>query len=718
MSSKLHVLASALILVLCWAVVSGQSARRQSPPALPRNVVLNIIRHEDERRWDEELKSLLANEDANVRKRAALAAGRIGDERAVPVLTEMLLTDRDTAVRDIAAFGLGEIESPGGAYALITVLKDSDNPARARAIEALGKVTSAMMSATALDGPADKQLIDDRLDQCKAAIVDALRFETARKPHGDRLTIILGLTAVLRTKPDGVGPLVAKFLDDADSSIVATALNTMARLRLKDANDRVRLLLNHSDPIVRANAARVIGAGEHKEAFEAALDRALHDNDLRVRVSAIRTLASLKDARAVKPLMERGTKLIETTPSGASRDELLEIATALGRLLPNTANEQAISWLQKMHDQTNGEAVEVETALARIAPGLFLNERLRSAAIKSAPTWRQSSRRAQGLAAINEVIAGAAPGSAADSTLKDAQKELAGMLLRSDIPTLAIPDLLQAYSSYKMADTDQLARKYLLSNDIIVRATAAEVIGNQTPGETNTRALTDALPRALRDKQSNDAALAILDALAKQKSVAANEAIKTALNSPDHLIRRRAVALLKTNGAGDFSARIGTAQTRNTALDYRRAIERMGRHPTATVVTNRGSFTIEFIPEDAPLTVDNFVQLAKRGYFNGQTIPRVVPNFVVQAGDPRGDQNGGPGYQIRCEINEIPFERAAVGMALSGKDTGGSQWFVTHSPQPHLDGGYTVFGHVIRGMEVVDNIARGDTIQRVVINER
>jgi cyclophilin family peptidyl-prolyl cis-trans isomerase len=96
----------------------------------------------------------------------------------------------------------------------------------------------------------------------------------------------------------------------------------------------------------------------------------------------------------------------------------------------------------------------------------------------------------------------------------------------------------------------------------------------------------------------------------------------------------------------------------------------------------------------------------------------VVPNFVVQAGDPRGDQNGGPGYQIRCEINEVPYERAAVGMALSGKDTGGSQWFVTHSPQPHLDGGYTVFGRVVRGMDVVDNIARGDVIRRVVVNER
>jgi cyclophilin family peptidyl-prolyl cis-trans isomerase len=258
----------------------------------------------------------------------------------------------------------------------------------------------------------------------------------------------------------------------------------------------------------------------------------------------------------------------------------------------------------------------------------------------------------------------------------------------------------------------------LKDSDVVVRSTAAELLGEQPPSEANERVLIDALPRALRDQDSDDAAMAILGALAKQKTAAANDAIKTALDSSNHLIRRRAVALLKTNGAGDFSERIGTVQTRNTALDYRRAMARIGRQVTATVVTSRGSFTIQFLPEDAPLTIDNFVQLAKRGYFNGQTIPRVVPNFVVQAGDPRGDQNGGPGYQIRCEINQALFERAAVGMALSGKDTGGSQWFVTHSPQPHLDGGYTVFGRVVRGMDVIDSIVRGDVIRRVVVNER
>jgi len=720
MNSRLRILIIVLGLTICWTGAVSQSLRRpQPPPEVSPAALLTIVRHEDERRWDDELKNLLASEDAKVRKRTALAAGRIGNEVAVPILAEMLLTDRDTAVRDVAAFALGEIESPAGAYALVTVLKDPEKPARARAIEALGKVAAAMMTAPAPPVPgADKQAPDERLEHCKAAIVEALRFEAERKPHGDRLTIMLGLTAVLRIKPDGAGPLVMKFLDDADNSIVATALNTMARLRLKDANERVRRLLNDNDPIVRANAARLIGAVEDKESFDAVLDRALHDQDLRVRASAIRALASLKDPRAAEPLLSRGTLLIDDVSSGAALDESLEIATTVGRLLPNSDNEKAASWLRRMHNHTKGEAVEVEVAFARILPGIFQNDPYKSEMGLPTASWRQISRRAQGLAAIREIITGAATGSAGDNALKAASKELAEMLTRPSTPNLAIPDVLQAYASNKQPDTDQFARKYLQSNDVVVRGTAAEVIGNQVPSETNARALIDALPRALRDKDSNEAALAVLNALAKQKSAAAIEAIQTALDSPDHLIRRRAVALLKANGAGDFSDRIGTVQTRNTIADYRRAIARIGHLPTATVVTSRGSFTIEFAPDDAPLTVDNFIQLAKRGYFNGQTIPRVVPNFVVQAGDPRGDQNGGPGYQIRCEINEIPYERAAVGMALSGKDTGGSQWFVTHSPQPHLDGGYTVFGRVIRGMDVVDNIVRGDTIQRVVINER
>jgi len=249
---------------------------------------------------------------------------------------------------------------------------------------------------------------------------------------------------------------------------------------------------------------------------------------------------------------------------------------------------------------------------------------------------------------------------------------------------------------------------------VIVRATAADLLGNEPPNPAITQALIAAWPRTTKDSL-NDAALSILDSLGKQKTPAANDAIKAALDSLDYLVRRRAVAVLKANGLGDFSARIGTVKTRNTDADYRRALARTGKKVQAAVTTSRGSFTMELLPSDAPLTVDNFVQLARRNYFNGITIHRVVPNFVIQDGDPRGDGNGGPGYQIRCEINQVLYDRAVLGMALSGKDTGGSQWFVTHAPQPHLDGGYTVFGRVIAGMEVVDKISRGDVVKSIAI---
>ena len=684
--------------------------------------MLRLMRAEDERRWDPNVSILLSAAYPITRKRAALALGRIGDERALPQLIETLRVDRDNDVRQMCAFAIGEIESTAGVDALIAVLDDTAQPGevRARAVEALGKIGAVLLSNSAASGSqtALPKVEDKTLAKIRLSILDALRFESGRRAAPDRATILLGLTAALRVRPDAAGPIIVKFLGHSDPRIVADALNTMARLRLKDNNAQVRQLLNNGDAIVRANAARAIGAAEDKGAFDVLLSRALNDDDLRVRANAIRALGSLKDVRAVEPLVQRGNSLIASHSISASQNELLEITTSLGRLLPNTSNEKAVAFVRQMHKLTKGEAVEVETAFARVAPGIFQNDPYRAEDSRPNTNWRQVSRRAQGLAAIRDVITGAATGSAGDTALKDAQRELAVMLRRPGTPALAVPDILQAYSSYKSTDTGAVALSRLRDSDVIVRATAAEVLGEQTPNETNTRALVAALPVALRDMDLNDAALAVLDALAKQKSATANDAIKTALDSPDHLIRRRAVALLKANGVGDFSNRIGMVKTRNTEADYLRAINRSGRKVTATVVTSKGSFTIEFLPEAAPLTVDNFIQLARKGYFNGQTIPRVVPNFVVQAGDPRGDQNGGPGYQIRCEINEVPFDRAALGMALSGKDTGGSQWFVTHSPQPHLDGGYTVFGRVIRGMDVVDNIVRGDTIRRVIVNER
>src|SRR5207253_9328433 len=137
----------------------------------------------------------------------------------------------------------------------------------------------------------------------------------------------------------------------------------------------------------------------------------------------------------------------------------------------------------------------------------------------------------------------------------------------------------------------------------------------------------------------------------------------------------------------------------------------------ATIRMTRGPIEIALVSQDAPITAWNFAQLAAKGYFNNTSFMRVVPNFVIQGGDQRNDMNGGPGYAIRDEINLQKYTRGAVGMALSGPDTGGSQFFITHSPQPHLDGGYTIFGRVVAGMnEVVDQTERGDRVETITVD--
>ncbi len=117
------------------------------------------------------------------------------------------------------------------------------------------------------------------------------------------------------------------------------------------------------------------------------------------------------------------------------------------------------------------------------------------------------------------------------------------------------------------------------------------------------------------------------------------------------------------------------------------------------------------------MTAANFVELARKKFFDGIAIHRVVPDFVVQDGDPTGTGNGGPGYEIRDENNQIPYGTGTVGMALAGPDTGGSQWFVTQSPQPHLDATYTVFAQVVAGQDVVERIEQWDRITRVTVSE-
>jgi cyclophilin family peptidyl-prolyl cis-trans isomerase len=703
------------ISLVCVALSSVGFAQKRSIPAA---TLLQIVKAEDERRWDDELRKLFSDPNAMVRKRAALAAGRIGNEDSVEALTNLLEQDADPGVRAMTAFALGEVESEAGANALITVLKNKSGPVelRARAIEALGKIAAAL--------PKEKE---DRQRELGAAILETLKSESGANTP----VVLLGLTAALRSKPANAGPTLANFLTSANPRVRADAANALARLRLKDGTEQSRkLLASDLDPIVRANAARLLGIAEDKQSVDALLSRATDDKDSRVRVNAIRALASVKDPRAAEPLLARGQSLAQRNLADGPPElnEVFEIATTLGRLLAQKENQAAVAWLRKLNEALNHTAPEIDLALVRIAPVTYLadfgtgDQAKRKVQETILLDWRAASGVAAGLGEIAALPDSFPKKSELAATAQNLLRAMldyrnSGLTINTLVAVhseRAIPDVLRALAAFKPQDLATVARTHLSDSDVIVRSTAADLLGDLPPSEENSRWFVQAWA-STANYTLNDAALSLLDALGKQKTDTANDLLKEALKSGDHLIRRRAAALLKANGQGDFSAQIGIVQTPNTDADYRRALARIGKNVRAVVTTSKGSFTIEFLPEEAPLTVDNFVQLAQRDYFRNVTIHRVVANFVIQDGDPRGDGNGGPGYQIRCEINEVPYDRAAVGMALSGKDTGGSQWFVTHSPQPHLDGGYTVFGRVVAGMDVVDKIVRGDVIQSIVI---
>lgn len=720
-------------IVLLSTVAHGQA---------PAPSLIEIVKAEDARAFDDSLNTLLSNSNP-FQVRAALAAGRIGDEKAIVGLSHELEYSKSVPVRSMCAFALGEIESIKAADILLKVLSDANtpDPVRASIVEAAGKIAAANAK-------------DPKSAELGKAILDTLEAEFARGAKQSRDVVLLALTAALRVRPEKADAAVAKFLTNTDARVRADAGNTMARIRGKNANELLRsLVINDSDAVARANAARALGATDDKEAIDVLQQAAVGDEDLRARVSSIRGLGGLQDAKSGVYLVAYGEALlIKSQRDGVLRgraktmNELLEVVTSIGRLLQNTENERAIKFLENVRAFDQARSSETEIALARITPNSYV-DRLKTigvtgtvAASKGVPalprsvTWQKASNVAQGLAEL-----------AASAQNKDAaQREFNRLKTWIDMLPKAAPDILRSYAKFKTDDLTALLRANLLNKDVFVRTTAAELIAELPSSKQNVAALNTAFTRALlTDKAYDDAQLAILDALFKIDKEGSVGTLGAALNSPDFLVRKKAYFLLKdgypfadlpvpakmdvvqADAKGmyevlpyhpSFGTKLG--QVLNINADYRRALLRKNGQTKAVLTTEKGTFTIDLLPEDAPLTVDNFIKLARSRYFNGVEVHRVVPNFVMQDGDPRGDGNGGPGWSIRCEINMVPFDRGAVGMALSGKDTGGSQWFVTHSPQPHLDGGYTVFGHVNEtDMKVVDNIVRGDKIISVRIVE-
>lgn len=724
---------SIFIASLIAAFVFPAAAQKLHSPkvgnyVVPDDLHIQIVKAEDARDAAVVIE-MLSNVNSATRYRAALAAGRIGDDKAIPGLS-VLLSDTAPEIRAMAAFAIGEVESAKGADDVLKVLRDplAADPVRARAVEAAGKIAAA--------NPRDAKTKD-----LGEAIVNTLKAEDLRGTKQDREVVLMAITAALRARPAGAEIEVAKFLKSTDARVRGDAGNTLSRVRATNANAELRSMLRR-DPDVnaRANAARALGAAEDKEAYDLLLDAAINGDDQRVRVSAVRSLGSLRDKKALEPLVEHGTKLIarakkSRTANPSEKTELLEIAAVVGRLAANSLNDKAVDFLQALRKMDRFRSGETEIALATVAPAGYVSEF--NIDNDGFSDWRVADAYAQGLNAI-------AASTDAKLKLSGAQKLTGfinamakGVKPRYQSEMLkAIPGLQRANAAFKPNNLDEILRNMLRNEDVNVRATAAGLIAAQPQSKENVDALKSAFSRSfIIDKRSDDALLGIMGALYRLNKKESVGSLLGALDSPNYLVRRRAFQLLAdADLQKDFpgiavsldearkkgkdkvlpysqivQSRLG--QVLNTAVDYRRALSRSNGSATAVLQTSKGSFSISLNGGDAPLTVDNFIRLARVGYFNGAEVHRVVANFVMQDGDPTGTGSGGPGLSIRCEINMAEFERGSVGMALSGKDTGGSQWFVDHAPQPHLDGGYTVFGKVNeKDMKIVDNIVRGDRI--------
>jgi cyclophilin family peptidyl-prolyl cis-trans isomerase len=272
---------------------------------------------------------------------------------------------------------------------------------------------------------------------------------------------------------------------------------------------------------------------------------------------------------------------------------------------------------------------------------------------------------------------------------------------------------LRALVKVGAQDADQRIEAALKAPDFALRAAAAELAGERKP-PSGVAWLDAAYTRAESD--ANDAArTAILTAIAKYPLAEARPTLERGLADREWPVRLVAASLLKQAG-NTTAGPVRPAPTRqdNAFFESDRVL-RPPYTPYAYIETRRGTIQIELDIVNAPVTVLSFMELARAGFFNAMKVHRLIPNFVIQAGDPRGDGEGGPGYTIRDELSPLPYVRGTVGMALSGRDTGGSQFFITLSPQPHLEGQYTVFGKVISGWDTLDQVTLWDVIDRIRI---
>jgi cyclophilin family peptidyl-prolyl cis-trans isomerase/HEAT repeat protein len=624
-----------------------------------------------------DLIRLLDDSEPRVRRRAALALGRVGLPEAVESLTRRL-GDPEPEVRQMAAFALGLIGEPTARTALLAALKDQSPIVAGRAAEALGMIANRDDAAAVSDmvrthvaAGALTGLTADDLSYPLAPSIEAVR---------------LGLYALVRL--GSYEALAAAALDASGQPVSVWWPVSYALQRLGDARAAPALLALLRTPgrYTAAFAARGLGVMK-AQAAAASLRQLVEQRTAHpaVLVQAIRALATLGDPQAAPAL-------VKIVASGDADPTLrVEALTALASAVPS---ESVDLLLDLMSDPSPAIRAGAVRALARLDGETFLTT---LSALEPDRDWTVRVAQAAALGTLPPA---------------QAQPRLTAML--SDRDLRVIPSVLAALVASKAPGTEQVLLERLKADDFVVRTAAANGLA-ELKATTAVPALIEAF-RAAGGDSTYTARAAFLAALNQINPSAARPVLEEALRDREWALRVRAAELLRLQGSASGAETIRPASGGRPLAEGEQAwLMNPPFSPHAFIETDRGTIEIELAVLDAPLTVANFIALARKEFFNGVAIHRVVPDFVVQDGDPRGDGEGSPGYTIRDEINQRPYLRGTVGMALDWEDTGGSQFFITHSPQPHLDARYTVFGHVVVGMDVVDRIQQWDVIRRVRI---
>jgi len=606
------------------------------------------------------LRALLGDRDVSVAANAAYALGLLHDSLSVSALAGILRSaSAHHEVTREAAWALGEIGAP--ARAAITgalAAKSSDHDTMIQLLLAASKLR-----------PVPVAEIRPYLKEGHPSVVWAAAYAISR-PHaaaGVRDLIELESLPALkeRTAPlEASVQVEAPYLDFATGSrrIRAEIARALWKPAAGDslgeqAFSVLTRLAADSDPHVRINALRSLGTFGPRA--KAALVAGAHDADPNVRIAAAQSLASVLIVNDAD-----WNNLWSADTSLAYRAGLLASATRSG-LRP----AELAGWA---HDED----------------------------------WR---RRAAVASASGDTLDRAFALSRGMPLVRDKDARVRATALFAIVPAQSI----------RMEDSVRAALLAALRDpDPFVRAAAIGLLGNK-PSVADLPAVLESYRLAAGDTD-NDARLAAvqyLGELLKKDSASITGAIRTQLlalpipRDPPERNAARSIPLLAA-----WTRVVEPPRPRGWYEGVLRAVMLpvyRGKPPHATIHTVRGDLRVELFGADAPITVNNFLTLARSGYYRNTRFHRVVPNFVIQDGDPRGDGSGGPGYAIRDEMNRRRYERGALGMALSGPDTGGSQYFLTHSPQPHLDGHYTVFGRLISGFDVLDRIVQGDLITSV-----